>query len=120
MGIYDAINYIDSDVTTIGFGAAASMSSLILAGGTYGKRFALPSCRIMIHQPSASIQGQASVVLIESLELSRVCDVMVYLYSERTGVSVDKLYEDIDRDYYMSAHEAKNYGLIDQVSGVPI
>lgn len=116
IGVYDAMNYIQSDVTTICIGTAASMASLVLAGGTRGKRLALPHCRIMIHQPAGGSQGQTSLVLSEAEEMLRIRDEVVSIYSNRTGQTLSRISKDINRDQFMSAHEAKQYGLVDQIA----
>nr|YP_010020326.1 ATP-dependent Clp protease proteolytic subunit 1 [Ulva australis]QHD45029.1 ATP-dependent Clp protease proteolytic subunit [Ulva pertusa]QOK35245.1 ATP-dependent Clp protease proteolytic subunit 1 [Ulva australis]BBO58667.1 ATP-dependent Clp protease proteolytic subunit [Ulva australis] len=116
IGVYDAMNYIQSDVTTICIGTAASMASLVLAGGTRGKRLALPHCRVMIHQPAGGSQGQTSLVLSEAEEMLRIRDEVVSIYSNRTGQTLARISKDINRDQFMSAHEAKNYGLVDQIA----
>ena len=116
IGVYDAMNYIQSDVTTICIGTAASMASLVLAGGTRGKRLALPHCRIMIHQPAGGSQGQTSLVLSEAEEMLRIRDEVVSIYSNRTGQTLARISKDINRDQFMSAHEAKQYGLVDQIA----
>lgn len=116
IGVYDAMNYIQSDVTTICIGTAASMASLVLAGGTRGKRLALPHCRIMIHQPAGGSQGQTSLVLSEAEEMLRIRDEVVSIYSNRTGQTLARISKDINRDQFMSAHEAKEYGLVDQIA----
>jgi len=116
IGVYDAMNYIQSDVTTICIGTAASMASLVLAGGTRGKRLALPHCRIMIHQPAGGSQGQTSLVLSEAEEMLRIRDEVVSIYSNRTGQTLARISKDINRDQFMSAHEAKKYGLVDQIA----
>jgi len=116
IGVYDAMNYIQSDVTTICIGTAASMASLVLSGGTHGKRLALPHCRIMIHQPAGGSQGQTSLVLSEAEEMLRIRDEVVSIYANKTGQTLAKISQDINRDQFMSAHEAKNYGLIDLIA----
>ena len=115
IAVYDIVNYIKSDVTTICVGTAASMSSFILAGGTRGKRIAFPHSRIMIHQPEGGSQGQASEVLSESKEVIRIRNQVGRIYSERTGQSLNRISKDMDRDQFMSAREAKNYGLVDHL-----
>lgn len=116
VGVFDAMNYIKSDVTTICVGIAASMASFILAGGKKGKRFALPHSRIMIHQPEGGSQGQASVVLSESEEVLRIRDEVAQIYSERTNQPIERISRDMNRDQFMSAQEAKEYGLVDQIA----
>jgi len=116
IAVYDAMHYIDSNVTTICVGTAASMASFILAGGDRGKRIALPNARIMIHQPEGGSQGQASEVLSESEEVMRIRRQVGRVYAERTGQPLSRISRDMDRDQFMSAREAKDYGLVDQVA----
>lgn len=116
VGVFDAMNYMKSDVTTICVGTAASMASFVLVGGTKGKRLALPHSRIMIHQPDGGSQGQASVVLSESEEVLRIRDSVAQIYSERTGQTLERISRDMNRDQFMSAREAKDYGLVDQIA----
>jgi len=115
LAIYDTMQYIKADVVTICLGLAASMGSFLLAAGTKGKRLALPNSRIMIHQPMGGTRGQATDIEIEAKEILRVRSELNNMLAERTGQSLDKIEKDTDRDYYMSAEEAKEYGLIDQV-----
>ena len=116
IAVYDAMNYVKSEVTTICVGTAASMASFVLAGGDRGKRIALPHSRIMIHQPEGGSQGQASEVLSESEEVMRIRRQVGKIYAERTGQSLSRISRDMDRDQFMSAREAKEYGLVDQVA----
>lgn len=116
IGVYDAMNYIQSDVTTICVGTAASMASFVLAGGTRGKRLALPHSRIMIHQPGGGSQGQTSLVLSEAEEMLRIRDQVVSIYADRTGQTLARISQDMNRDQFMSAREAKDYGLVDQIA----
>lgn len=115
IGVYDAMNHIQSDVRTICVGTAASMASFILAGGTRGKRLALPHSRIMIHQPGGGSQGQTSLVLSEAEEMLRIRDEVVSIYGERTGQTLTRISQDLNRDQFMSSQEAKDYGLVDQI-----
>ena len=115
LAIYDTMQYIKADVITICLGLAASMGSFLLAAGTKGKRLALPNSRIMIHQPMGGTRGQATDIEIEAKEILRVRTVLNNMLAERTGQSLEKIEKDTDRDYFMSAEEAKEYGLIDQV-----
>ena len=115
LAIYDTMQHIKADVTTICVGLAASMGSFLLAAGTPGKRLALPNSRIMIHQPSGGTRGQASDIQIEAREIVRVRKQLNQIYSDRTGQALEKIEKDMDRDYFMSAPEAKEYGLIDKV-----
>ncbi len=115
LAIYDTMQFIKPDVQTICFGVAMSMGSLLLAGGTPGKRMALPNSRILIHQPSGGFQGQASDIEIhaaETLELRRRID---EIYAEHTGQPVSRVHDDMDRDRYFTAEQARDYGLIDRV-----
>lgn len=124
MAIYDTMQYIKSEVVTICVGLAASMGSFLLAAGTPGKRLALPHARIMIHQPMGGTgRRQATDIQIEAKEILRIRQQLNEMLALRTGQSVEKISKDTDRDYYMSAVEAKEYGLIDKVieaSSVPI
>ncbi|MGD1804245.1 ATP-dependent Clp endopeptidase proteolytic subunit ClpP [Dapis sp. BLCC M126] len=115
LAIYDTMQYIKADVITICLGLAASMGSFLLAAGTKGKRLALPNSRIMIHQPMGGTRGQATDIEIEAKEILRVRSVLNNMLAERTGQSLEKIEKDTDRDYFMSAEQAKEYGLIDQV-----
>ncbi|MEB3342199.1 ATP-dependent Clp endopeptidase proteolytic subunit ClpP [Okeania sp.] len=115
LAIYDTMQYIKADIITICLGLAASMGSFLLAAGTKGKRLALPNSRIMIHQPMGGTRGQATDIEIEAKEILRVRSVLNNMLAERTGQSLEKIEKDTDRDYFMSAEEAKEYGLIDQV-----
>lgn len=115
MAIYDTMQYIKSDVVTICVGMAASMGAFLLAAGTKGKRLALPNSRIMIHQPLGGTRGQATDIEIEAKEILRIRRVLNEILAERTGQTVEKIEKDTDRDYFMSATEAHEYGLIDQV-----
>ncbi|MBK4732452.1 ATP-dependent Clp protease proteolytic subunit [Oxynema sp. CENA135] len=115
MAIYDTMQHIKSDVVTICVGLAASMGSFLLAAGTPGKRLALPHSRIMIHQPSGGTRGQASDIEIEAREIIRIRHQLNEIYARRTGQSLEKIEKDMDRDFFMSAYEAKEYGLVDRV-----
>ncbi|MFP4119861.1 ATP-dependent Clp protease proteolytic subunit [Coleofasciculus sp.] len=115
MAIYDTMQHIKSDVVTICVGLAASMGSFLLAAGKHGKRLALPHSRIMIHQPSGGVRGQATDIEIEAREILRIRRQLNQIYADKTGQSVEKIEKDIDRDFFMSAQEAKEYGLIDRV-----
>jgi ATP-dependent Clp protease protease subunit len=119
LAIFDTMQHIKSDVTTICVGLAASMGSFILMAGTKGKRYALPNSRIMIHQPSGGTRGQASDIEIEAREILRIRNRLNQEYAKRTGQPLEKIERDMNRDYYMSAHEAKEYGLIDRVIEEP-
>ena len=115
LAIYDTMQHIKSDVVTICLGLAASMGSFLLAGGTKGKRLALPHSRIMIHQPSGGTRGQATDIQIEAKEILRIRHQLNGIYANNTGKGIEKIEKDMDRDFFMSAEEAKEYGLIDKV-----
>ncbi|AUC61236.1 ATP-dependent Clp protease proteolytic subunit ClpP2 [Cyanobacterium sp. HL-69] len=117
MAIYDTMQHIKSEVVTICVGLAASMGAFLLASGAKGKRLALPHSRIMIHQPLGGIQGrrQATDIEIEAKEIIRIKNDLNRIMAFHTGQTIEKIEKDTDRDYFMSAHEAKEYGLIDKV-----
>ena len=115
MAIFDTMQHIKSDVVTICVGLAASMGSFLLTAGTKGKRLALPHSRIMIHQPSGGTRGQATDIEIEAREILRIRRQLNQIYADKTGQSLAKIEKDMDRDFFMSAQEAKEYGLIDRV-----
>ncbi|MDF5709886.1 MAG: ATP-dependent Clp protease proteolytic subunit [Nostoc sp. S4] len=115
LAIYDTMQHIKSDVVTICTGLAASMGSFLLAGGAKGKRLALPHSRIMIHQPSGGTRGQATDIEIEAREILRIRNQLNQIYADNTGQTIAKIEKDMDRDFFMSAQEAKEYGLIDRV-----
>lgn len=115
LAIYDTMQHIQSQVTTICIGLAASMASFVLTGGEPGQRIALPHSQIMIHQPAGGAQGQAKEVQTEALEVLRLRQQLGRLYSQRTGQSLSQIAYDMDRDRFFSASEAREYGLIDQV-----
>ena len=115
MAIFDTMNYIKCDVSTICIGMAASMGAFLLAGGAKGKRFALPNAEIMIHQPLGGAQGQATEIEIAAKHIRRTKEKLNSILAERTGQPLDVIVRDTDRDNYMTAEEAKSYGLIDQV-----
>ena len=115
MAIYDTMQYIKPDVSTICMGMAASMASVLLAAGTPGKRFALPYSRVMIHQPLGGAQGQASEIEIHAREILRIREEMNGVLAKHTGQSIEKIAHDTDRDYYLTSREAAEYGLIDKV-----
>jgi ATP-dependent Clp protease protease subunit len=115
MAIYDTIRFLQCDVVTYCIGQAASMATVLLAAGTKGKRFALPHSRVMIHQPSGGAGGQASDIAIAAKEILRWRKTLNQVISRHTGKTVEQLEKDSDRDYYLSAHEAKDYGLVDHV-----
>ncbi len=115
LAIYDTMQYIKPDVVTICMGQAASMGAVLLAAGAPGKRFALPHARIMIHQPLGGFQGQATDIEIHAKEILRLKRMLNEILSKHTGKPVEKIEQDTERDYFMSAQEAKDYGLIDKV-----
>lgn len=115
MAIYDTMKLIKADVSTICLGEAASMGAFLLSGGTKGKRMALPMARIMIHQPLGGAKGQATDIEIEAKEIMRMKNELNGLLAEHSGQSIEKIKADTERDYYMSAQEAVEYGLIDKV-----
>jgi ATP-dependent Clp protease protease subunit len=115
MAIYDTMHFVKCDVSTICVGMAASMGSFLLAGGTKGKRFALPNSEILIHQPLGQSQGQASDIAIQAEHMARTKEKMNRILAENTGRSYEDLVRDTDRDNWMTAEEAKAYGLIDQI-----
>lgn len=115
LAIYDTMQFIKPDVTTICIGQAASMAAVLLAGGTKGKRFALPHSRILIHQPMGGMQGQASDIEIHANEIIRIKKLLNEILSKHTGQPVEKIEKDTDRDYIMSAEEAIEYGIIDKI-----
>ena len=115
LAIYDTMQYIKPDVSTICMGMAASMGSVLLAAGTKGKRYALPNSKVMIHQPSGGAQGKASDIAIHAKEILRTREKLNQILAEHTGQSVEKIQEDTERDNFMTSSEAKEYGLIDAV-----
>ncbi len=115
MGIYDTMNYIKPDVATICMGQAASMGAFLLSGGARGKRSALPNARIMIHQPLGGVEGQASDIKIQSDEIIRLRTNLNKILAKNTKQTLKKIEKDTDRNFFMSADEAKNYGLIDTI-----
>ena len=115
MAIYDTMKFIKNDVVTICIGQASSMAAIILAGGTKGKRYALPNSRILIHQPLGGFQGQATDILIHAGEIKRIKESIVSLLAAHTGKKEEEITRDIERDYYMNAEESLKYGIIDSV-----
>ncbi|DAA98156.1 TPA: ATP-dependent Clp endopeptidase, proteolytic subunit ClpP [Candidatus Gastranaerophilales bacterium HUM_9] len=115
MAIYDTMNLIKSDVSTICLGEAASMGSFLLSSGAKGKRLALPSARIMIHQPLGGAQGQATDIELEAKEILRMKEMLTGILAKNSGQDIERLKQDCERDYYMSAAQAVEYGLIDKV-----
>ncbi|MBL0086031.1 MAG: ATP-dependent Clp endopeptidase proteolytic subunit ClpP [Ideonella sp.] len=115
MSIYDTMQFIKPDVSTLCMGIAASMGSFLLMAGAKGKRVSLPNSKIMIHQPSGGAQGQATDIEIHAREILKTREQLNRIYADRTGQSFEKICADMERDFYMSPEEAKAYGLIDQV-----
>jgi len=115
LGVYDTMQYIAPDVATICIGVAASMASVLLAAGTHGKRAALKHSRVMMHQPSGAIGGQASDIAITVNEIRKLKSELYEIVSNHSGKSVEEIEKDFDRDYWMTASEAKSYGLVDEV-----
>ena len=115
MAIYDTMNFIKPEVSTLCTGMAASMGAFLLAAGAKGKRFSLPNSKIMIHQPSGGSQGQATEIEIQAREILKTREQLNRILAERTGQPLERIERDTERDYYMSADECKEYGLIDQV-----
>lgn len=116
LAIYDTIQYLKCDVVTYCLGQAASMGAVLLAAGAAGKRYALPNARIMIHQPWGGVQGQASDISIQAKEILRLRDRLNEILSQHTGKPIDAIARDTDRDNFMSAEEARAYGLVDNVT----
>jgi ATP-dependent Clp protease, protease subunit len=115
LAIYDTMQFIKCDVATYCVGQAASMGALLLAAGTKGKRFVLPNSRVMIHQPWGGVQGAAADISIQAKEILKLRDTINEILSHHTGQPLEKIQKDTDRDYFMSAQEAKDYGIIDEV-----
>ena len=115
LSIFDTMNFIKPDVSTLCMGMAASMGSFLLMAGAKGKRAALPNARVMIHQPSGGAQGQATDIEIQAREIIKTREQLNRIYADRTGQTVEKIAADMERDMWMSPSEAKEYGLIDQV-----
>ena len=115
MAVYDTMQYIKPDITTICIGQAASMGAVLLAAGTLKKRYSLPNSRIMIHQPMGGFQGQASDIAIQAKEVLRMKDALNRVLEVHTGKSLDQIQVDTDRDYFMTGLEAKEYGIVDHV-----
>ncbi|MBL8027174.1 MAG: ATP-dependent Clp protease proteolytic subunit, partial [Fibrobacteres bacterium] len=115
LAIYDTIQFVKPNVTTICMGQAASMGAILLAAGTKGKRYALPNSRIMIHQPIGGIGGQASDIQIHAKEIIKIKERLNSILSKHTGQTPEKIQKDSDRNFYMTAEEALEYGLIDEI-----
>ncbi len=117
LAIFDTIQYVKCPVSTICVGLAASMGAILLAAGTKGKRFALPSAEILLHQVAGGVTGQASEIEITAKQILKLKDKLNHILAKHTGQSVDRVSKDTDRDFYLTAQEAKKYGLIDEVIG---
>lgn len=115
MAIYDTINYIKSDVSTICIGLAASMASILLASGTKGKRYILPNSEVMIHQPLGGVEGQATEIKIVADRILYLKDKLNRILSEKTGNTIEEIEKDIERDHYLNAEDALNYGIVDKI-----
>ena len=115
LAVYDTMQYIKPDITTLCIGQAASMAALLLAAGAKDKRYALPSSRIMIHQPMGGFQGQASDIEIQAKEILRMKETLNQILKQHTGKDMAQISKDTDRDYFMSGQEAKDYGIVDHV-----
>ncbi|MFK5949445.1 MAG: ATP-dependent Clp protease proteolytic subunit, partial [Methylococcales bacterium] len=115
MAIYDTMNYVTSDIVTLCMGQAASMAAVLLAAGTKGKRYSLPNSRILIHQPLGGFQGQATDIDIHAKEILRMRKDLNQILAKHTGQKINKIQKDTERDFFMSAVEAKKYGIIDKV-----
>ena len=115
LAVYDTMQYIKPDITTLCIGQAASMAALLLAAGAKDKRYALPSSRIMIHQPMGGFQGQASDIEIQAKEILRMKETLNMILKRHTGRDLGQISKDTDRDYFMSGQEAKDYGIVDHV-----
>ncbi len=115
LGIYDTIQFMKAPVSTICVGQAASMGAVLLAAGAKGKRFALPNARIMIHQPSGGAQGQATDIEIQAREILKIREKLNKILADHCGQPLSQIEKDVERDYFMSAEEAKQYGLIDDI-----
>ena len=115
LAIYDTMQHIKPDVQTICIGQAASMGAVLLAGGAQGKRHCLPSSRVMIHQPWGGVQGQARDIGIQAREIIRLKKMLIQYFADNTGKSIDEIASDMERDFFMSAEEAKAYGITDSI-----
>jgi ATP-dependent Clp protease protease subunit len=115
LGIYDTMQYVKPPINTICLGQAASMGAFLLTAGTKGKRFALPNARVMIHQPMGGFQGQATEIDIHAREILKIRERLNEIMAKHTGQPLERISQDTERDYFMSAEEAKRYGLIDEV-----
>ncbi len=115
MAVYDTMQYIKPDITTVCIGQAASMGAVLLTAGTNGKRYSLPNSRILIHQPMGGFQGQASDIEIQAREILRMKDTLNQILVKHTGKKIEKIQGDTDRDFFMTGEEAREYGIIDHV-----
>lgn len=115
LAIYDTMQYIKSPVVTMCIGQAASMGAVLLTGGAEGKRFALPHSRILIHQPLGGVQGQATDINIQAKEILRIREEINTIFTKHTGQPIEKIAQDTERDFYMTAEQAKKYGIIDEI-----
>ncbi len=115
MAVYDTMQYIKPDITTVCIGQAASMGAVLLTAGTAGKRYSLPNSRILIHQPMGGFQGQASDIEIQAREILRMKETLNQILVKHTGKALEQIQKDTDRDFFMTGEEAKNYGIIDHV-----
>ncbi len=115
LAVYDTMQFVKPQVSTICIGMAASMAALLLTAGATGKRYALPHARVMIHQPEGAFQGQASDIAIHAKEVLTIREVLNKLFAKHTGQTEDKIAKDTDRNYFMSAQEAKKYGIVDEI-----
>ncbi|MGM0818420.1 MAG: ATP-dependent Clp protease proteolytic subunit, partial [Actinomycetota bacterium] len=115
LAIYDTMEYIKPDIQTICMGQAASAAAVLLAAGTPGKRFALPHSRILLHQPAGGAEGQSVDIEIQAREIQRIADMLDEILAAKTGQTVEKIKEDTDRDFILTAEEAQEYGILDEV-----
>jgi ATP-dependent Clp protease protease subunit len=115
LAVYDTMQFVKPQVSTICIGMAASMAALLLTAGATGKRYALPHARVMIHQPEGAFQGQASDIAIHAKEVLTIREVLNKLFAKHTGQTEDKIAKDTDRNYFMSAQDAKKYGIVDEI-----
>lgn len=115
LAIYDTMQYVKCDIQTICMGQAASMGAILLAGGTKGKRYALPSSRVMIHQPAGGVQGQESDIAVQAKEIMRLKKLSIEYLAEQTNKDFDTIAKDIERDFFMSAQDALEYGIVDHI-----
>ncbi len=115
LAIYDTMQYVKPDIATYCLGQAASMGAILLMAGAKGKRFALPNARVMVHQPMGGFQGQASDIEIHAREIIKIRETLNKIINQHTGQPLEKIQEDTDRDYFMTADEARAYGVVDEV-----